>query len=501
MKIPATVNVMHLFQIIIPGCSLLALLVFLADGIQFILRQRWPVYQAGRPPIVCLARLKYIGSLGFFMAPYHFLHEAHASFEDFWLQFSVRNYRVLAVFGEEARDTFFTNKNLSLHDGYGLLNPSLRNLSPEERKKGADTDAWFVRKFVRTDFLEPSLANMLSDSSKDLDPWGSQGVMDPFVSLHKLVFQAVTRFVVGNELANDPRKIETVVNAFHHLQKGSTPASLLFPWFPTPARVRRIFAGFTLYRIISKAIKSRRQTGEFHQDILQTLLDETEEQLDDTRIMKLLLLSIFAAGTNTAPILAWLHIYMDQNAAWKAQVVSEMDSFLAENTGSSSSFLEALMVVPLGVWEHALPTLEKCLEETIRLRLIGALLRRNVGEDIMVGSHTIHRDDFVICMSENAHLNESIYPNPHCFDPSRSHHDGHAERLGFLGWGAGHHPCTGQRLAKIMTKIISVLILSRFTLEAIDVKGQRLTKVPKTINQLSNIGLPAEPVYFRYTAR
>ncbi|KAF8510379.1 cytochrome P450 [Gautieria morchelliformis] len=494
MKIPATVDVMHLFQVLIPGCSLLALLVFLADGIQFILRQRWPVYQAGRPPIVCLARLKYIGSLGFFMAPYRFLHEAHASFEDFWLQFSVRNYRVLVFFGEEARNAFFTNKNLSLHDGYGLVNAGLRDIDPAERKQGADS----VRKFVRTEFLEPYLPHMISDSSKDLDHWGSQGVMDPFVSLQKLVFQVVTRLAVGNELANDPRKIETVVNTFHRLQKGLTPASLLFPWFPTPARVRSVFAGFTLYRIISKAIKSRRQTGEFHQDILQTLLDETEEQLPDTRIMKLLLLSIFAASTNTGPILAWLHIDMDQNAAWKAQVISEIDSFLAENTGSSSSFLEALMVVPLAVWEHALPTLEKCLEETIRLRLIGAHLRRNVGEDIMVGSHTIRRSDFVIYMNEDAHFNESLYPNPQSFDPSRPH--GHAARLGFLGWGAGHHPCTGHRLAKVMTKIISVLILSRFTLEAIDGKGQRLTKVPKTINQLFSVGLPAEPVYFRYTA-
>lgn len=64
---------------------------------------------------------------------------------------------------------------------------------------------------------------------------------------------------------------------FEQVERGITPATVLFPWFPSPSMVRRARATKQLYDIIVKAMTVRKQTGVPRNDTLQILLDAGDE--------------------------------------------------------------------------------------------------------------------------------------------------------------------------------------------------------------------------------
>ncbi len=64
---------------------------------------------------------------------------------------------------------------------------------------------------------------------------------------------------------------------FDKMDRGTTPATVLFPWFPSPAMVSKARATKQLYDIIVNAIKVRKQSGVSHNDNLQLLLDSGDE--------------------------------------------------------------------------------------------------------------------------------------------------------------------------------------------------------------------------------
>ncbi len=56
-----------------------------------------------------------------------------------------------------------------------------------------------------------------------------------------------------------------------------TPATVLFPWFPSPSMVMRVWATKQLYNVIASAMKVRKQSGIPRNDALQMLLDSGDE--------------------------------------------------------------------------------------------------------------------------------------------------------------------------------------------------------------------------------
>lgn len=212
------------------------------------------------------------------------------------------------------------------------------------------------------------------------------------------------------------------------------------------------------------------------------------------------MMSIVAVGTSTGPLLAWLIVYLDQSPDWRDRVIQEVDTFILEHSpGVSKSLTSVLAGIPLTTWDVSLPTLDLCLRETMRLVLSGTTTRRNVGSDIELEGHLLRQGDFLMYMAEDVHMDGTLYPDPLCFNPARPPIQ--ATQLGFLGWGAGNHRCPGQHMATAMIKIISVLLLSHFTLEGLDKQGHPLKAVPKPRASLFNVGHPMEPVLFAYKAR
>ena len=102
---------------------------------------------------------------------------------------------------------------------------------------------------------------------------------------------------------------------------------------------------------------------------------------------------------------------------------------------SDSAPLSAqLATVPLEAWESSTPILDSVIRETLRVAQPHTAMRRNIGPEAYIDGKRVPSGAYVMYPFSDVHLDESIYPNPWKFDPSREHTK---VPFGYVGWGGG----------------------------------------------------------------
>ena len=144
------------------------------------------------------------------------------------------------------------------------------------------------------------IPEILEDGRRLLQPWEKAGTLDPFDKIYEasrwcilsappkiecvlthflfqLIFQVTVRTLTCTEIADDPEIVARLRQLFEKVDRGTTPATVLFPWFPSPAMVSKARATKQLYDIMVNAVNVRKQSGVSHNDNLQMFLDSGEE--------------------------------------------------------------------------------------------------------------------------------------------------------------------------------------------------------------------------------
>lgn len=101
-----------------------------------------------------------------------------------------------------------------------------------------------------------------------------KGITDPFQSIYLLVYKLTMRIVGCDEIADDPALLATTLSLFETVEASATATAVLFPWFPSPAIIKRTVAGTRLYLIFKSVIDKRVKSGRRGDDPLQFLLDQ-----------------------------------------------------------------------------------------------------------------------------------------------------------------------------------------------------------------------------------
>jgi len=140
----------------------------------------------------------------------------------------------------------------------------------------------------------------------------------------------------------------------------------------------------------------------------------------------------------------------------------------------SATLHEKLRAIPISAWEDELPTFDACIRESQRICMANANLRRNIGGDIKIGGQVVRQGDFLVYRMADVHLDPEYYPQPHKYDPGRwlGPDPNPSAAFPFLGWGAGRHPCTGMKAAKLEIKLILAVLLMRYKYEIVDKDGK-----------------------------
>lgn len=94
-----------------------------------------------------------------------------------------------------------------------------------------------------------------------------------------MLFQTTIRALTCHEIADRPDVVKRLREQYEILDSGTTPATVLIPWFPTFAMIKKWLATLKVYDILVDAVNERERSGTLHDDTLQMLLDCKDERL------------------------------------------------------------------------------------------------------------------------------------------------------------------------------------------------------------------------------
>ncbi|KAG6854089.1 hypothetical protein C0991_010502 [Blastosporella zonata] len=315
---------------------------------------------------------------------------------------------------------------------------------------------------------------ILDDSRRIMETWGTSGRFDPFESIYSLLFQTTLRSLSCTEISEDPIIVGRLKALYDTLDNGTTPATVLVPWFPTPAMIKKLWATKEIYEIVTKAIKEREKSGISRNDTLQMLLDCGDEKLVVVGfIMGLLIAGARATGTTAS----WMMTFLGCHRDWREKAVAEVESLLASTpTSTSDSLSSRLSTLPLDVWESETPVLDAIIKETTRVAQPHTAMRRNLGPPLYIDGKIIPSGAYVVYPFSDVHLDPSLYPDPWKFNPGRE--DVKDVPFAYVGWGGGKTLCLGTRLAKVELKLITAMFLLGFRHTVVDKHGRKTNPAP-----------------------
>ncbi|KAB8346184.1 hypothetical protein FH972_023230 [Carpinus fangiana] len=471
-----------------------------------------PAFRGKSPPLTA-GNLPFIGSFGFFSARWDFMRSAAAGSSSGNFAFHLGKHPVVGLSGEAGRRTFFESSQLNLGAGYAVLfdsGPELEQDSADEKiSKGFD--AWFsrnIKSILRKERLMSALPTIMADTRSRLLQLGPTGVTDPFDSIYKLVFLLTIRLVACREIAESPAQLDKSLSLLQAIEASSTPASVIAPWAPVPAKITRFLSGAKLYMMFKELVDARHATGTREEDAMQELIDGGAST---TNIMKFVLGAVFAAQLNSGINIATQLCHLGANKEWHAKSLEEVRAVAAQHAPDASApLLEQLQHIPPDLWEHGFPLLDQSLRETIRMQLLGSSFRRNTsGKDVVIRHadgtpEVIPPGAFVAYNIADVHYNPRIFNSPTTWDPSRYDDDRAEDKKAphsFVGWGSGAHPCLGVRMAKIEHNIMVAHFLAMFDWELCAIDGSLMDTMPLPDLNSWTATKPKTPTRLRYTMK
>ncbi|EMD35539.1 hypothetical protein CERSUDRAFT_116287 [Gelatoporia subvermispora B] len=449
----------------------------------------------------------------FFRSRFDFLRRGFELTGQSVYKFKLLRNTVIVLSGESARREFFQAAGLDLTAGFKVLSgaiPMMPGVTSDITARRVSTIHKRLSTAQSSEALAKLLPRILEDSRKAMEQWGKSGVLDPFEQVSQLIFQTTVRCLATEDLADNEADVVRLRELYDRLDVDTTPASVLFPWFPSPSAVRRLLTTKEIFDIISVVVDARISSGIVRDDTIQMLV----ECGDDRMVVIGFILGLLVAGArSTGTTATWLITFLGGHPHWKARAAAEAAELLhsystypTEHLPSSAaaaaqpstlSFLShRLACVPLEAWESETPVMDALLRETLRLAQPHAAMRMNTGPEIQLGGKRIPTGSFVMYPFSDVHLSPELYPDPWRFDPDRPQSK---MPFSYVGWGAGKSVCLGQRLARLELKLMMALFVLGFDCAVVDAKGRPLNALPRpNWNDSLTCKPPKGSCYLRY---
>lgn len=420
---------------------------------------------------------------------------------------------IVALSGDKGRQLFFDSKDLGFAEGYAVLFGQAPKVQAHDDGEGKDDDInnHFSRRLtylLKNEQFRKKLPTLISDTQEAIEAIRNDpsGVTNPFESLYRIVFRLTIRMVAADEVADDPKLLEETLRYFEMIDSSATATSVMFPKLPSPAVLKRTYAGARLYVMVENIIKKRAASDEKHDDPMQYMLDSGDRTF---KIVEFIVGALFAGLLNSGINAAWVMCYLATSPEWLAKTQEEVKSTAAKYAKNPNAPLRhQLDDVPLEAWEADFPIVDMCLRDSIRLNLLGTAMRRNVsGKPIPTGSgnEVIPPGAFVTYATGDVHLDPEVYADPYNWDPARylpeRAEDKKKSVHGFVGWGVGRHPCLGMRFAKLEQNIITAYFIASFDFHLQDKDGNKLTEAPKIDFNRHSAHKPTVPQFLKVTPR
>ena len=349
-------------------------------------------------------------------------------------------------------------------------------------------DDWRRKRLtVQPSFRNASISNLatiMTDCIEDfLTEWESQCDRGNSIELSDammhLTLKVVVKALFSSTLSDtDFRDITKVFKPLLEAVNAriSLPVKMLYR---LPLNKNKKYQGYidTLDGIIYRIIADRRLADNKPTDLLQMLMDATDEETDlpltDIELRNELMTMFIAGHETTANAMSWLWTVLSSNSDIREKVEQEVDEVLGDRMPDASDFAN-------------LPYCLKVFKETMRLYPPVPILPRQVENDTTLGGYHIKGGSGVLFSPHLLHRHPEFWDAPEVFDPNRF--DKAEERkqhtYAYLPFGGGSRVCIGNNFALMEAVFIIAMTTQRF----------RLNLAPDT-NFEPSIGLTTKPKF------
>lgn len=149
---------------------------------------------------------------------------------------------------------------------------------PAETAQTTERFSILFKRFLAKPRLSACLENLVSDTIATFDAFDTSVPMDPFDTMYKLIFQLTHRTVGCNDIAADPKLLRKTLAMFTDID-GSAAVEVMFPWLPTPTKLRKLWGGARLHWTLQGIMKQRRESGQPGTDAMQLMMDAGDTDL------------------------------------------------------------------------------------------------------------------------------------------------------------------------------------------------------------------------------
>lgn len=209
-----------------------------------------------------------------------------------------------------------------------------------------------------------------------------------------------------------------------------------------------------LYAHITGLRAELRERPGSRNDILSMLIEARHDDgtgLDDEAIRDELRLLVGAGHESTAITLAWALYYIHRDPQIYARLLAEIE-------GVDPSQIDAYT---------RLPYLQATVQETLRIRPVGAQCFRKLRRDWEVGGWRLPAGATLALLIWTVHHDPAIWPDPERFSPDRFIERRPAPHE-FLPFGGGTTRCIGAAFARYEAAIALGILLRKYKFELLD---------------------------------
>lgn len=353
-------------------------------------------------------------------------------------------------FWEGAREAI--GNGLALSEG-DLWRRQRRLMNPEFRRER-------IAGFAAT------ITTTIEQSVRELEPLAARGEpTDISLWTTKLLATLTLRILLGSEL--DEAKFVAFRDALGVMLDGilSGVVTRKLPgWVPVPGAARFEAARQTADEIVLSLIAERRAAGGTGHDLLSMLLAAADDEggMSDGQLRDEVVLTYIAGYETTAWALAWGLMVLADEPGLVGELQAELDRE------------QDLRAIPL---------LDACVREALRLYPSAPLIPRRALVDEQLGGYRISAGTQLIVSPWLVHRNPEIWPEPARFDPYRHLQDTARPRLSWMPFGAGQRICIGKGLAMMEATMAMGMLLRRYT--PLPASGRRRSE-PRLSSTLSS---------------
>jgi cytochrome P450 len=224
-----------------------------------------------------------------------------------------------------------------------------------------------------------------------------------------------------------------------------------------PLNKNKKYQGYidTLDVIIYRIIADRRSDNNKPTDLLQMLMDATDEEtglpLTDIELRNELMTMFIAGHETTANAMSWLWTILSSKSDIREKIEQEVDEVLGNRKPVASDFAN-------------LPYCLKVFKETMRLYPPVPILPRQVEKDTTLGGYHIKGGSGVLFSPHLLHRHAEFWDAPEVFDPNRFDKAEERKRhtYAYLPFGGGARVCVGNNFALMEAVFIIAMTTQRF---------------------------------------